>query len=61
MLHIYGRGNPLPIICKLCSDKGWYPYDTSYGKFIELDNPSDKGWEGYKEYREQIFNHLNDQ
>jgi len=58
MLHIFGSGNPLPIICKICSEKGWYPYDTSLGKFMDLDNPSNEGWEAYKEYRDQIFDHL---
>ncbi len=60
MLHIFGSGNPLPIICKLCTENGWHPYDTSLSLFIDVNNPSDQGWKDYKEYRDQIFRHFNE-
>ena len=60
MLHIFGSGNPLPIICRLCTEFGWYAYDTTLSTFMDVNNPSEQGWEEYMNYRNQIFRHLNE-
>ena len=55
MIHVYGGGNPLPIIQKLCLDHGWYALDTSSGDWLDLNNPSDAGWKGFQQMRDQLI------
>jgi hypothetical protein len=51
MLHVRGGGDPLMAICKVCSDNGWYPLDTSTGLFIDVNKPSSLGWEEFQQFR----------
>jgi len=55
MIHIYGGGNPLPIIHKLCVDNDWFAFDTSSG-WLDREDPSDKGWQAFQEYRDELKN-----
>jgi hypothetical protein len=55
LLHVRGGGNPLIPICKVCSENGWYPLDTSTGLFINVDDPSYQGWEGFQQYRDRVI------
>jgi hypothetical protein len=54
-LHIRGGGRVVPKIVELCREHGWKAIDTSTGDFIDLDNPSSKGWESFQAYRDHVF------
>jgi hypothetical protein len=54
MLHVRGGGDPLPDICRLCRENGWYALDCSTGDFIDLQAPSRQGWRGFQSYRDSI-------
>ena len=55
MLQIYGGGNPLPIIHKLCSDNDWFAFDTSIG-WLDREDTSDKGWRAVQDYHDELKN-----
>lgn len=44
-LHVRGRGNPLPVIVRLCRQNGWVAFDSAAGTFLDLEDPSPEGWE----------------
>jgi hypothetical protein len=54
MIHVYGSGQPLPIIQKICQDNGWHALDTG-SDWLDLDNPSNAGWQGYQRGRNQLI------
>jgi hypothetical protein len=58
MMHVRGGRNPLESIVKLCRKHGWYAYDCSTGEFIDLDMPSQEGWQGFQSFRDQVIGSL---
>jgi hypothetical protein len=60
MLHVRGGGDPLTPICKLCLENGWYALDCSTGNVIDLDAPSQEGWQGFQSYRDKIIGKLSE-
>lgn len=55
MLHVRGRGSAVSTIVELCVQNGWRAIDTSAGEFLNLQQPSSKGWEAFKLYRDQVI------
>ena len=53
-LHVTGGGNPLPAIVRLCRQNGWVAFDSAAGTFLDLEDPSPRGWENGLVYRAQI-------
>lgn len=47
MLEVWGRGNPVPLICRFCSTNGWALLDSARGELVDLDSQSARGWEEY--------------
>lgn len=54
-LLVRGNGNPLPGIVKLCNMNTWSAFDTGTGEFIDLDNPTNEGWDNFRKYRDDIL------
>ncbi len=52
-LHVYGSGDPLTVIQKICTDHNWYAFDTSSG-WLDQEHPSDEGWRGFQQYRDKV-------
>lgn len=48
VLHVHGTGDPIRPLLKLAKDNGWLAVDCSTGEFIDPQNPSYDGWEGFK-------------
>lgn len=46
-LHITGQGEPVALVVKLSRDNGWAVFDAVAGEYLDVDNPSDRGWAGY--------------
>jgi len=53
-LRIYGGGNPLPLIHKLCSDNDWFAFDTSSG-WLGREVPSDNGCRAVRDYKNELI------
>jgi hypothetical protein len=34
---------------------GWSALDCSTSKFLDLDNPSQAGWEGFQAFRDKVI------
>ena len=47
MLHVTGQGNPVPVVAELCRKHGWALFDSVAGDYMNIDDPSDEGWQGY--------------
>jgi len=48
VLHVHGTGDPIRPLLKLTESNGWLAVDCSTGQFIDPQNPSYHGWEGFK-------------
>lgn len=45
--HVHGSGDPIRSLLQLASLNGWLVLDCSTGEFIDPQNPSYEGWEGF--------------
>jgi hypothetical protein len=54
MIYVYGGGNPIAIIQKICVDNGWQALETS-GSWLDLNSPSDEGWKSFQRFRDQVI------
>jgi hypothetical protein len=55
MLHVRGRGDAIAAITRFAKPLGWSALDCSTSEFLDLDNPSQAGWEGFQAYRDKII------
>jgi hypothetical protein len=49
-IHVRGSGKPLPIVQSICQAKGWHIYDTTLGKFLDKESPTDEGWQSFSNH-----------
>jgi hypothetical protein len=54
ILHVHGSGDPIPSLLRLTQANGWLAVDCSTGEFIDPNDPSYEGWEGFKSLVEGI-------
>lgn len=55
MLHVRGGGDAIAAIVKFARPLGWSALDCSTGEFLDLDNPSQEGWEGFQAFRDKAI------
>lgn len=55
MLHVRGGGDAISAIASFARPLGWAALDCSTSEFLELDNPSQAGWEAFQAYRDKII------
>lgn len=55
LLNLYGE-NGLYEIVALAKRYNWQIFDTGIGEMIDLENPSNNGYENFENYRKQILN-----
>jgi hypothetical protein len=55
MLHVRGGGDAIAAIMSFVGPLGWSALDCSTGEFLDPNNPSQEGWEGFQAYRDKIF------
>lgn len=45
-----GGGDPLPTLARLARTHGWALLDKSTGEYLNLEHPSDEGWQGFNQF-----------
>jgi len=50
-LAIYGGSDPLKLIMTLCNEFNCSAFDTVTSEYIIVDNPSEKGWQQFQNFR----------
>jgi hypothetical protein len=55
MLHVRGGGDAISAIMSFVRPLGWSALDCSTGEFLDPNNPSQEGWNGFQAYRDKIF------
>lgn len=56
MLHVRGAGDAIAAIMSFVRPSGWSAMDCSTGEFLDPNNPSPEGWEGFQAHRDKISN-----
>jgi hypothetical protein len=54
-LHVRGGGDAIAAIIRFARPLGWSALDCSASEFLDLDNPSQAGWEGFQAYRDRVI------
>ncbi len=54
MISIYGENGLFELI-EIAKKYGWQIFDTGLGKMIDLDNPSNNGYENHRKYVDHIL------
>lgn len=54
MLHVRGGGDAIAAITTFARPLGWSVFDCSTGEYLDLDNPSQAGWEGFQAFRDKV-------
>ena len=54
MLHVRGGGNAIDAIMKFATPNGWSVLDCSTDQFLDPQNPSQEGWEGFQKFRDKV-------
>jgi hypothetical protein len=55
MLHVRGGGDAIAAITRFAKPLGWSALDCSTSEFLELDKPSQAGWQGFQAYRDKVI------
>jgi hypothetical protein len=55
MLHVRGGDDAISKIVTFTRPLGWSALDCSTGQFLDLENPSQEGWEGFQAYRDRAM------
>jgi len=58
MLHVRGGGDAISAILQFAKPNKWSLLDSSTGDFIDPDNPSQEGWEGFQAFRDKMLDTL---
>lgn len=55
MLHVRGGGDATAAIVSFARPLGWAALDCSTSEFLDLDNPSQEGWEAFQAFRDRAI------
>lgn len=55
MLHVRGGGNAIAAIVTFARPLGWSALDCSTSEFLDLDRPSQAGWEEFQAFRDKVI------
>lgn len=55
MLHVRGGGDAIAAIARFARPLGWCALDCSTSEFLDFENPSQAGWQGFQAYRDKII------
>ena len=53
MLHVRGGGEAIPAMLRFATPNGWSLLDCSTSEFLDPENPSAEGWEGFQAFRDR--------
>lgn len=54
-LRVVGGGDAVAAIVTFARPLGWSALDESTGEFLDLENPSQAGWDGFQAYRDKVM------
>ena len=54
MVNLYGE-NAIYAIAHLAKTNGWQVFDTSLDKMLDIDNPSENGYENFQNYLKHVL------
>lgn len=57
MLHVRGSGDAISTIMGFICLLGWWAFDCTTSEYLNPQNPSQAGWEGFQRYRDKILKH----
>jgi hypothetical protein len=60
MLHVRGGGDAIAAITHFARPLECSALDCSTGEFLDLDNPSQAGWEEFQEFRDKVIKNHQD-
>lgn len=55
MLHVRGGGAAIPAMMAFAKPLGWSLLDCSTSEYLDPENPSSEGWEGFQDYRDKVM------
>jgi len=55
MLHVRGGGDAVSAVMSIVAPLGWSALDCSTGEFLNTAAPSNDGWEGFQNLRDNIL------
>jgi hypothetical protein len=55
MLHVRGGGEAIAALLQFASPNGWGLLDCSTSEFLDPENPSVEGWEGFQAFRDKAI------
>jgi hypothetical protein len=55
MLHVRGGGEAIAALLQFANPNGWALLDCSTSEFLDPENPSIEGWEGFQAYRDKTI------
>ena len=54
MLHVRGGGDAIAALLQFSQPNNWSLFDCSTSEFINPEDPSSAGWEGFQEFRDKV-------
>lgn len=54
MLHVRGTGDAIAAIIAFARPLGWSVFDCSLSEFLDLEDPTGAGWEGFQAFRDRV-------
>jgi hypothetical protein len=55
MLHVRGGGDAIPALLGFANPNRWSLLDCSTSEFLDPENPSAEGWEGFQAFRDKAL------
>lgn len=59
MVHVRGGGDAIGALIQFAEPNKWSLLDCSTGEFIDPDDPSPEGWEGFQAFRDKVIDQSN--
>jgi len=58
MIHVRGGGDAIAALLRFAVPNRWSLLDCSTGQWLDPDNPSHAGWEGFQAFRDRTLRQL---
>jgi hypothetical protein len=58
--EVRGRGNPVPLLARLCADRGWSVVSCTDGSVVGLTAAAAPQWDGFQAYRDRAIAGIHD-
>ena len=58
--EVRGRGNPVPLLARMCAGRGWSVVSGTDGSFVDLSAATAPQWDGFQAYRDRAVSGMHD-